>query len=206
MTIEMVGGQNRLFAISKIDSLGNTRNPMLLAPGDNFVVTDDPATPPVTGFARFVLTAPPTDFGTWVQFPALRTDTSGTQQPPPQDTVVRVYTSFAALVPIKLNDLDDVTAPTPAEDDTIIWNGTAWVNVPAPAGPQGPQGPAGLDGADGAAGPAGATGPMGPSGPTGPSGDSMGYADAGTSGWGVDVSGTVARETRRICGNALKGG
>jgi hypothetical protein len=72
---------------------------MVAAPGDNIVVTDDPAAPPVTGFARYVLTGDPVDHGTWVSIAALRTDTSGSTAPPANGTRLRVMLGYATLVP-----------------------------------------------------------------------------------------------------------
>lgn len=48
----------------------------------------------------------------------------------------------------ELDDLTDVTAPTPSTDDVLTWNGSAWVNSPAAAG-GGPAGPPGIMGEDG---------------------------------------------------------
>lgn len=167
LSIQNAGGADRVIALSKTDSDGIGRNPMVLAPGDNIVVTDDPSTPPITGFARYVITGLPTDHGTWASFPATRTDTTGTTTPPPQNTVVRFYSSFAAVAPMNLTDLTDVHAPTPATNDTIIWDGAEWVNVPAPAGPAGPQGDPGPQGIQGPQGLTGDTGPAGADGAQG---------------------------------------
>lgn len=49
----------------------------------------------------------------------------------------------------ELNELHDVNAGSPAVDDILQWNGTAWVNATPPVGPEGPQGPAGADGQNG---------------------------------------------------------
>lgn len=85
------GNQPRDFAVSKVDADGVTRNLGAVHLGDALVVTDDPDTPPTTGFARYIITTPVTDLGTYVTFTANRTDTSGATQPPPVGTRLRVY-------------------------------------------------------------------------------------------------------------------
>lgn len=49
----------------------------------------------------------------------------------------------------ELNELHDVDAGSPAVDDILQWNGTAWVNATPPVGPEGPPGADGINGMDG---------------------------------------------------------
>lgn len=63
VAITGTGNQPRTFAISKTDATGAARNWQLLQPGDNLTLTDDPAAPPITGFARYVATSVATDMG-----------------------------------------------------------------------------------------------------------------------------------------------
>jgi hypothetical protein len=93
IAIQGSGNSPRVFAVSAVDADGFTRNLSLIAAGDNLTITDDPAAPPTTGFARYVVLASPTDNGTYYVAGANRTDTNGSQTPPPIGTRLRV--SFA---------------------------------------------------------------------------------------------------------------
>lgn len=95
ISIESIGGDNRRIAASKIDADGVTRNLSLLLPGDGITVTDDPTTPPVTGFARYVLTSNVTDMGLYYVADAIRADTAGSQTPPAAGTRLRVLATLS---------------------------------------------------------------------------------------------------------------
>jgi hypothetical protein len=80
---------------------------------------------------------------------------------------------------LKVNELDDVSVPSPVSDDVLQFDGTVWRNVQPPVGPVGPTGPQGATGPIGLTGPTGpqgiqgatgSTGLTGPIGPTGPQG------------------------------------
>lgn len=82
------------------------------------------------------------------------------------------------VVSNKLDDLIDVNAPTPVDNDGLIWDADTlrWVSglVAGPAGPQGPPGADGVAGPQGPIGPAGSQGPAGQDGAQGipgPKGD-----------------------------------
>jgi hypothetical protein len=97
-----------------------------------------------------------------------------------------------------LDNLSDVTAPTPANGEVLQWNGTAWVPslVVGPAGPAGPAGENGMagaagesgapgaDGMDGADGMNGADGADGAPGEPGPPGETGATGPAGADGAG----------------------
>jgi hypothetical protein len=87
------GGQPRILAISETDADGiNRQNSFsILQPGDFLVLTDDPDTPPTTGFARYSITGTPIDRGTWWEIPTNRTDTTGSTAAPPLETMLRLY-------------------------------------------------------------------------------------------------------------------
>jgi hypothetical protein len=70
----------------------------------------------------------------------------------------------------ELNELHDVNAGSPAVDDILQWNGTAWVNATPPVGPQGEPGPPGNDGINGVDGVNGTDGEQGPPGADGADG------------------------------------
>lgn len=93
LAINGSGGSPRTFAVSETDGDGFTRNLSVLAIGDNVTVTDDPATPPVTGFARYVIDSVPVDNGSWWTFTGRRTDVSGVTTAPPIGTRLRVLSS-----------------------------------------------------------------------------------------------------------------
>lgn len=97
--VEVGGGGVRTLAFSKTDENGEPRAVTLLQAGDTITITDDPGTPPVSGWVRYVLTSDPVDNGTWATATALRTDTIGSSNPPPVGTVVRVYTTWSASGP-----------------------------------------------------------------------------------------------------------
>jgi len=96
LSVTGTGSNPRTLSISKTDADGFTRQLLNLLPGDTITITDDPAQPPVTAWARYVLTADPVDRGTWVQVEALRTATSGGTTPPPVGTRLRVVMTLAA--------------------------------------------------------------------------------------------------------------
>lgn len=95
LAISGTGSNPRTFAVSGVDNTGATRNFGILQVGDSLAVTDDPAAPPVTGFARYVLTSDPVNMGAYWTWTALRTDTSGATTPPPIGTSLRIYATFA---------------------------------------------------------------------------------------------------------------
>ena len=148
------GNQPRIIAVSEIDSDGiNRQNALsILQPGDFLVITDDPVTPPTTGFARYSITGTPIDRGAWWEIPANRTDTAGTQTPPALDTPLRLY-----------GDLNASGGGTGGLDEVFVGPGTPplathewWIDTDDPGlpadigvGPQGPEGPPGPPGARG---------------------------------------------------------
>lgn len=87
------GNQPRVWAVSEIGTDGVNRQASfaILEPGDSLVLTDDPDTPPITGFARYEIVDVPVDHGTWWSFTTLRTDTSGATTAPPLNTPLRLY-------------------------------------------------------------------------------------------------------------------
>lgn len=88
--ITVSSGNNRTIALSKTDGDGNTPSLALLAQGSTLVLTDDPSTPPTTAFRQYLVTANPTDHGSWVSLLALRVATFGAQDTPLPDSRVRV--------------------------------------------------------------------------------------------------------------------
>jgi hypothetical protein len=91
-------GQTRTIRVSKTDiaGLAYTLEPML--PGDGVTITDNPATPPISGFARYVVTSDIIDQGTYWEFTAQRTDTSGATSTTP-GTEVRFIPTMSAGLP-----------------------------------------------------------------------------------------------------------
>jgi hypothetical protein len=71
---------------------------------------------------------------------------------------------------LKVNELDDVSVPSPVSDDVLQFDGTVWRNVQPPIGPVGPTGPQGATGPIGLTGLTGPTGPQGIQGATGSTG------------------------------------
>lgn len=98
VSIENTGGQTRTFRLSKTDSAGTGLSLAILLPGDGLAVTDNPATPPITGFARYTITTDATDQGTYWQFDGIRDDTQGSTTPPADGTSVRVIFTLASGV------------------------------------------------------------------------------------------------------------
>jgi hypothetical protein len=150
-------------SISETDTDGTPRNIGLLNLADSIVITD--ANDPPTSFARYMLTADPTDHGTYWTMPVIRTDTVGGQQNPPTGTPLRVQAYLTDVPPMKLDNLGDVTAPTTTPTGKVL--GTTaegvWAPVDPPPGPKGDPGDPGPAGAD-------STVP-GPPGPKGDPGD-----------------------------------
>lgn len=171
------GNSPRVLVISQIDADGVDRTNFLaiLQIGDFIVLTDDPATPPTTGFARYSITSAPIDQGSWWQMDANRTDTAGSQNPPPVDTMLRLYGDLNTAGGGGATDEVQVSTPAPTAPTIEVWiNPTedplSVGSVVGPQGPEGPPGPQGEQGVPGTPGADGATGPEGPAGPQGPEG------------------------------------
>jgi len=122
------GQQTRTICLSAVDVDGKTRRIDLILPGDNFTITDDPTTPPITGFARYVVYTAPVNNGTWWSFTAKRVDTLGSTASPPNGTRIIAYLEGAAVA-LSLNDLDDVDTETtpPTEGQALVWATDEWV-------------------------------------------------------------------------------
>ena len=75
---------------------------------------------------------------------------------------------------LSLNDLTDVTITGPAQGESLVWDGSKWINSYAvqvgPTGPTGAQGIQGMQGPTGIQGVTGPTGAQGIQGETGPTG------------------------------------
>jgi hypothetical protein len=110
IAIAGTGNNPRTIALSSTDADGNTRNLRLLHAGDTLLLTDDPATAPVTGFARYVITAEPVHNATWSQFTALRTDTAGSQTPPAAGTRLRVTGYLSDLPAVRIRSYAELLA------------------------------------------------------------------------------------------------
>jgi hypothetical protein len=94
------GNQPRQVAISSVDADGVPKNLSLIQPGDVLTVTDDPTTPPITGFARYTVTSDPVlvpaGLGpAYYTLYAVRGDTQGSQQPPADGTRLRILATFS---------------------------------------------------------------------------------------------------------------
>jgi hypothetical protein len=96
INVENTGGQNRTIYINKVDFFGFPKNYAVILPGDNITVTNDPDTPPVTGFARYLVLTEPVDLGDYVTIACERKDISGSPSAPPEGTRVRAILSFSA--------------------------------------------------------------------------------------------------------------
>jgi Collagen triple helix repeat (20 copies) len=91
IAIDGTGNQIRTIAINTTDADGFVRAVALLKVGDGLVVSDDPDTPPITGFARYMVVTDPVNMGGgWWQFTAERTDTIGSPTPPPLESRIRL--------------------------------------------------------------------------------------------------------------------
>lgn len=95
------GNQPRVIAFSATTATGVRINPTLLHAGDTVVLTDDPATPPITGFARYMATAAPVaqGGGSWWTLAAVRTDAIGPAQPPAVDTPLLLVAFLSDVAP-----------------------------------------------------------------------------------------------------------
>lgn len=81
ISVATTTGQNRIIRVSKTDADGLGVSLAFALPGDTITITDDPTTPPVTGFSRYVVLSDVTDAGTFWQVSATRTDTTGALAP-----------------------------------------------------------------------------------------------------------------------------
>jgi Collagen triple helix repeat (20 copies) len=109
-----------------------------LQPGDTVFLQDKQD---ATRWAKYKLTAPGTDLGTYRSYPVMLVEGGAGALPPNNQDVGTLFT----------------TPPVPGPQ--------------GPPGPQGIQGPQGVKGDTGNTGPAGPTGATGPAGPAGPKGD-----------------------------------
>jgi len=166
LTINGTGSNPRDFTVSKTDVDGIPHNLLILQPGDIWTITDDPDSPPITGFARYDLLDTPVDHGTWFSFSANRNDTAGSTAAPPVGTVLRAYATFNTMGGGGGSDEVIIQATTP----TWVADLKLWVDPdasdpipqgpPGPSGPQGVRGPAGPQGAPGTTPPLGTLNPM----------------------------------------------
>jgi hypothetical protein len=126
--VDGTGQQTRTICLSAVDADGKTRRVDLILPGDNFTITDDPAEPPITGFARYVIYTAPVNNGTWWSFTGKRVDTAGSTASPPNGTPIIAYLEGAAVA-LSLNDLDDVDTETtpPTDGQALVWATDEWV-------------------------------------------------------------------------------
>lgn len=90
LLITVTTGSNRTVAFAKADANGGTPSLARLTQGATLVLTDDPATPPITAFRQYVVTSDPVDHGAWVSMLAIRMATFGTQNTPPVGSRVRL--------------------------------------------------------------------------------------------------------------------
>lgn len=90
LLVTVATGENRTITFSKTDADGVTPSLSRLAQGATLVLTDDPATPPITAFRQYLVVSNPTDHGSWVSMQAVRTATFGTQNTPPVGSRVRL--------------------------------------------------------------------------------------------------------------------
>jgi len=130
IAISGTGSNPRTFALSGTDADGIIRSLITLLPGDTLVITDDPSTPPITGFARYSLLNVPVDEGGWWSFTALRTDTSGSTATPPVGTSLRLYSTLAGAG----GGGGGPVLPTPQQVRSAATNNivsTGWAALPA---------------------------------------------------------------------------
>lgn len=175
--------------------------------GDEFYVQQKTDS---TRYARYKITALPTDQGAWWSWPVTVEESGGTPPGGNADTTVSVLTqgaqaeewSSGAGPPTGAQGrpgdwyLDSTSGNVWEKTDATTWvqranligpqGPTGATGVPGPTGPQGPQGtqgatgPAGATGAQGPAGATGATGAQGPPGTTGSTGPAGPAGPAGT--------------------------
>lgn len=89
VSVIITTGNERVITLSKTDSNGGSPA-ISLSQGSTIVLTDDPATPPITAFRQYVVTSDPVDNGSWVQIDAVRVATFGIQTTPPIGSRVRL--------------------------------------------------------------------------------------------------------------------
>jgi hypothetical protein len=87
LAIESTGGQNRVLRIARTDLDGVPLTLISMRSGDLVWLTDDPAAPPITAYARYITTADPVDDGAW--WTVVCTRETGPVSPPADGTPVR---------------------------------------------------------------------------------------------------------------------
>lgn len=90
LTIAGISGNNRQVTVSKTDANGGYQTLDSIEQGSTLVLTDDPASPPVTAFRQYVVSGDPVDHGSWVSFPAVRLAVYGNATTPPVNSRVRL--------------------------------------------------------------------------------------------------------------------
>ena len=107
---------------------------------------------------------------------------------------------------LSLNDLTDVTITGPAQGESLVWDGSKWINSYAvqvgPTGPTGAQGIQGTQGPTGIQGVTGPTGAQGIQGETGPTGTQGIQGIQGIEGYGMNKCGEKYGEK---CGRVVWG-
>lgn len=90
LLVTVTTGNNRTITFAKTDADGVAPSLARLAQGSTLVLTDDPATPPITSFRQYVVASDPVDHGAWMSMLAVRMATFGTQNTPPVGGRVRL--------------------------------------------------------------------------------------------------------------------
>jgi hypothetical protein len=155
------GNQPRQVAISSVDADGVPKNLSLIQPGDVLTVTDDPTTPPITGFARYTVTSDPVlvpaGLGpAYYTFTAIRGDTQGSQTPPADGTRLRIVATFSnpSTELYGFTFTQDALPTTSRVGDTwfntttgvsFVWFDNRWVMFAPGGGVSAPRAPATID-------------------------------------------------------------
>lgn len=82
--------QSRTWALSKESSEMEAMASSNLRQGSTVILTDDPATPPITAFRQYTVTGDSVDHGPWVSFNSVRIATFGVLATPPVGSAVRL--------------------------------------------------------------------------------------------------------------------
>lgn len=111
-TLSGGGGNDKEIRISTTDANGYTRSAAFLLAGDTLILSTSP-----TAFARYLVLSTPTNNSTFWTISCRRTDTQGSQTPPPTDTVVTLTGTLSGTdvveeyIPISQKGAVDGVAP-----------------------------------------------------------------------------------------------
>ena len=127
MHIEALGGLAYRVRVAYVDAQGTPYTLEPTIPGDTITLTDNPETPPVTEFYRYIITGSPVDGGTYWQVDCERTTSSGgTITAGALVRFIPTLSGGSVSAPLGLNDLTDVDTAGAVNGEVLGYVDGTW--------------------------------------------------------------------------------